>query len=437
MAMSKLLNMVQTNCGEKPKVGRVFQFRGSNSVGVFFTVTDHPEGNLPLAGLVIGASTGSNQAEAAMVYNKASEFSTTINPMLQQLASVWHPGAPAAATASTGQKTSTPSSGSTIKLQKVKLQDSTAVVALPAGWTIDPKSGGGGALLHGPHNATAVLNNYFIAQDPSGSGYSMMMRYGGKPLKGMIIHPSNADLVKALPELINLFRQSMGQGPIQVNIDHAEMVYPPSGAYFEGERCVRAVSENSPTEAKVVLYRVTCAFAPDQYGQYHFLDSFVAIPDGTPGQVFALGEAIIGGYQVDEALVEQRASAEAAPHIAHLKQVDQAQRAAVEANTARIVGNIQRIGADATARMNNIENANEEQHRNWSAGETEISRQTQGVSNYLLDQSVVEDNNMYGNGTVGHGTVWNNTAELLVKSDPNRYSYVQQPNYWEGTDFKP
>jgi hypothetical protein len=42
---------------------------------------------------------------------------------------------------------------------------------------------------------------------------------------------------------------------------------------------------------------------------------------------------------------------------------------------------------------------------------------------------------MYGNGTVGHGTVWNSTAEALVKSNPNRYEMVNTPGYWNGVDY--
>ena len=436
MAMSKFLNLVQSSCGEKPRIGRVFQFRGTNSVGVFFTVTDHPEGDLPLAGLVIGAVAGPNQVEAAMVYAKASEFGAKVNPMLEQLASVWHPGSAPASSASTVRNPSAPASGAPVALHRVALQDSTASAAIPAGWTVDPKSYGGTMLIHGSRGELAVLDNYFLAQDPNGSGYRNSMRYGGgRLLKGQVTYPSNVDLVKALPELIQLFRQSQGSGPAEVKIDHAEMVYPPNGAYFQGERCVRALGEVSAADGRKTVYRVLCAFAPDPYGDYHFLDSFVAIPDGSPSQVYALGEAIVGGFQIDEALVEQRASAEAAPHIEHLIQVDASQRAAVQANTARIVGNIQQIGADATARMNAVGAANDEQHADWNASQVDHARNTQGVSNYLLDQSVVEVTDGYGN--VGHGTFWNKTADALVQSNPNHFSYVDVPNYWAGTDFRP
>ena len=49
-------------------------------------------------------------------------------------------------------------------------------------------------------------------------------------------------------------------------------------------------------------------------------------------------------------------------------------------------------------------------------------------SNYILDQTVVQDNNMYGNGTIGHGTLWNSAADGLVKADPNRFEYVDKPD---------
>ena len=54
-AMSKILGIVGKNCGEKPQIGRVFRFKGTKTVGVFFTVTNRPQGNKPVAGLLIGS----------------------------------------------------------------------------------------------------------------------------------------------------------------------------------------------------------------------------------------------------------------------------------------------------------------------------------------------------------------------------------------------
>jgi hypothetical protein len=54
----------------------------------------------------------------------------------------------------------------------------------------------------------------------------------------------------------------------------------------------------------------------------------------------------------------------------------------------------------------------------------------QAFSNYLLDQTVIQDNQ---NNT--HGTVWNQNADALVRINPQRYEYVNPPNYWKGIDY--
>jgi hypothetical protein len=58
MAMARILHNVQNGCGEKPQVGKVFRVRGSNSDAVFFTVTKHAGGNVPVAGMLIASQTG-------------------------------------------------------------------------------------------------------------------------------------------------------------------------------------------------------------------------------------------------------------------------------------------------------------------------------------------------------------------------------------------
>jgi len=58
MAMARILHNVQNGCGEKPQVGKVFRVRSSNSDAVFFTVTNHAGGNVPVAGMVIASQTG-------------------------------------------------------------------------------------------------------------------------------------------------------------------------------------------------------------------------------------------------------------------------------------------------------------------------------------------------------------------------------------------
>jgi hypothetical protein len=54
------------------------------------------------------------------------------------------------------------------------------------------------------------------------------------------------------------------------------------------------------------------------------------------------------------------------------------------------------------------------------------ARNGQAFSHYPLDQTVIQDNNMYRNGTVGHG---------LVRANPDRYEILQTPNFWKGVDY--
>jgi hypothetical protein len=127
----------------------------------------------------------------------------------------------------------------------------------------------------------------------------------------------------------------------------------------------------------------------------------------------------------------------------------QANDAQITRNAQQAINNIHQIGAQATARYNAQQaandaqhagywaqqNANAAQHAQWNAGQDAQARSNQNFNNYLLDQTVVQDNNMYNNGTIGHGTLWNTTADALVKADPDRFEYVDKPNFWQGTDY--
>jgi hypothetical protein len=139
--MTAVLRTMHQNCSEKPQIGHVFKMRGTDSVGVFFTVVNHPAGNIPVAGLIISAQTGPNRVEAALLSDSAQRFGSTINPVLTKLFSVWHPGgATATANASTGKGSAPVPAAATgghsaalPQLHKVTLPDNTASVNMPNG----------------------------------------------------------------------------------------------------------------------------------------------------------------------------------------------------------------------------------------------------------------------------------------------------------------
>jgi hypothetical protein len=154
------------------------------------------------------------------------------------------------------------------------------------------------------------------------------------------------------------------------------------------------------------------------------------LPVTSAGQERATAAAILASYQVNTALINQQVAATTGPVIA-------AMNANVAAQAKQAIDNIHQIGANATARMNATEAANQQQWAGFDQQESNISRQGQGFSNYLLDQSVVQNNNVGGSGMVGHATMWNTQANALVQSNPNKYEFVPEQNYWAGTDFQP
>ena len=428
-AMAHILRIVQNDCGDKPRVGKVFRVRDSNSDAVFFTVTNREHGNKAVAGMLIAAPTSPKTVEAALVSDDAQRFGSTVNPMLSQLFGVWHPGP-----APTGRGSAASGGpGSLPPMRQVSLPDGTASVSVPAGWNLNPQlSGGGSAEVLGPEGERIGLNFGFLAEDPRGPAYINRMRMGIRPPTFIVVYPSNADLTRSFPDIFQRLRASNRKAPAQLQVDNVQLITESRG------QCVNATGQvNTDGTGMREFTELLCRTPPDQYGDYRFSISISQIPLGATDQKRAIAAAIMASYQVDMQLVEARATAEAAPHIAQMQQNWQAQQQAMIANGQRIVGQYKQIGANATARMAAVNRMNDQQHADWERGQDINSRNVQGFSNYILDQTVVQDNNMYGNGTIGHGTLWNSTADALVKAYPDRYEYVDKPNYWRGTDYVP
>jgi hypothetical protein len=431
-ALGGVLRTVHNSCGEKPQVGKVFRVRGTNSDAVFFTVIDHPQGNRQAAGMVIAAQTGTKTVEAAMVTDDAARFNSTVNPLLTQLFSVWHPGgAPAAANAAAAPGGVPGGGGGAVpSMRQVSLPDGTATLSLPAGWNIDPKGSAMGiTTVNGPEGELLGLNYYYGAWDTYNPQVQNRLRRGLR-FQNEIDYPSNADLTKSFADILQRLRAAAGQGPAPLRVDS---VQPASGA--QGQ-CVTATGQLNPDgtamrDMKILLCRST----PNQIGQYFFAITKCLLPLGATDQQRATANAIMASYKPDMQRAQAIANAQAAPIIAQMQQTYQAHQQALMSFTQQQIARTQQIGAQATARMNATEAANQAQWAGFDQQENNISRQGQGFSNYLLDQSVVQNNNVGGTGMVGHATMWNSTADALVKSNPNRYEIVNTPGYWNGVDY--
>ena len=76
------------------------------------------------------------------------------------------------------------------------------------------------------------------------------------------------------------------------------------------------------------------------------------------------------------------------------------------------------------AKANDAHNASVE--ANWDSRD----KHSQDFSNYLLDQTVIQDSQRNE-----RATVWNQYADTLVKADPNRYQYVPTKDFIKGIDY--
>ena len=118
--------------------------------------------------------------------------------------------------------------------------------------------------------------------------------------------------------------------------------------------------------------------------------------------------AILDSFKVNMAVVNQQAAVLAAPAIEQIHAIG-------------------RAAAAQAAQAHALEDAhNQSVEARWDSQD----KRNQAFSNYLLDQSVIADNE-----NNGHATVWNQTAEALVKSNPGRFGYVDAPNFWKGIDY--
>jgi hypothetical protein len=452
-AMSKILIGMQNTCGERPQIGKVFQFKGTKTVGVFFTVTDHSKGNKKVAGLVLSAASGPKQVEAALLSNDASLIGKTVNPMLQQLFGVWHPGGQAAASSSSAGAQSASAgnghSGPAAHLHTVTASDNSASIGLADGWQLDPHSASGTMSLIGPNGEMAVYSANKPAVDPNNPQQVQAVRYGIYKGTGTMLYPYHPDLGKAYPELLQAWRRANNASPVKLQVDNIE---PLKGA----GNCVLVTGHiDADGQGMKKLIDDICQSQPSQWGSYTITRTFNIMTDAQSEREQNTVMVMYQSAKVNQQVINQQMQQK----LAQKQQSDQQWRAFGQQQSDRIRAQGQAAQQNFADRQaaNDAQHAgywdqqhnNEVQHAKWSNsqesntvpysnssdGQDTQARNNQGFDNYILDQTVVQDNNMYNNGTIGHGTLWNSTADALVKADPDRFEYVDKPNYWEGTDF--
>lgn len=401
-AMGAVLHSLHGQYGNKPQVGRIFHVRGTDSVATFFTLVKSNQANAQVAGLLIACKISADHVEAALITDDAARFGSTVNGMLQTLFSMWPKRGPAQSGGGSG--------GSVAALHPYSLPDHSASVSLPDEWKVAPSSGMGTIMANGPGGETVALNYPFGAMNSSDPRVQQTMKFAqgagrNTSYARALYYPYGGDLAKTFVDLNAKSRQMQGMRVPTVQIANEEKVpSPPS------ERCARFTGKIDAGEGKgpMEMNTVFCQGPLSPMGQYMNVAYHTAVPVALADKERATMGAILASFTVNQQVVNSQAAAIAAPAIAQ----------------------IHAIGQAAAQQAANAHAANDAHNRAVEERWDSLDKQHQAFGNYLLDQTVIKDNQ-----NNAHGTVWNQTADLLVKSDPNRFEYVDTPNFWKGIDY--
>jgi hypothetical protein len=396
-AMGAMLRNVHSRFGERPQIGRFFQSGGSDSVATFFTVMAKSQGGKHIAGMVIVSMPSGGPPTGAIVYDDAQRFGTTANPMLKKLNEVWHVDSakPTAASGASAPATNVP------PLQQTPFPDGSGSIGLPAGWQIT-SAGKGVVNAVGPNSESIHFGLYFPILDPRNPQNQMSLR-SGRPLPGMYTaYPSGGDLVQAFLAVVQQVHQKQHAAMPTINITSSKKM------------------PTSPTETDSVLLTADI----DSHDGKGLMASSLLVSALRP---------ITGGtwaITVNQGSLPKRLADQEWPTITAIANSWRLNGAVIQAQTQAEIGRIKQIGASSKAQADAAHAAEDAHNASVEARWDSQARSNQNFSNYLLDQTVVQDNN-----TGGHATVWNQAADSLVKADPNRYQYVQSPDFLKGIDY--
>lgn len=408
-AMGAVLSSVHHNVGEKPKVGKLFQVHGTQSVAVFFNATRRNGAGGQVAGLIIVTKVSSDHVEAALVTDEASRFHRTLPQNMKTLFAAWRPlkNAPQSPSGP-----SAPASSPAAALHPTSLPDRSASVSLPDGWRIVPQLSGGGTIVAGgPNSEYAFLGLTFLARDSNNPMVQNTLRslqagqLRGTSYAQAAYIPYGANMQKTFVYLFNKSRQSGGM-PL-ADFTFSSFAPVPVGGPNHCAHLVGTVDFKDQRGARE-LNGMYCVQPPDSTGGYLSLAYITTIPMPLAAKERATAGAILQSFNVNQGIVNAQAARIAAPAIAQIHAIGAA--AAAQAQAAH--------------ESNDIHNSSVYAH--WDS----MDRRSQEFENYQLGYSVISDTS-----NNAHRTLWDEDADALVKSNPSRFEYVNAPNYWKGIDY--
>jgi hypothetical protein len=323
---------------------------------------------------------------------------------VKSLFAAWHPFQ--SAQAGSG------SSGPVAALHQQALPDNSASISLPDGWQIVRNISGGGTIVaSGPNGENAFMGIAFNAADTRNPQVQQTMRQlqagrlQGTMYANAAYIPYGSDMQKTLIYLWNKSRTGGGMPAADFNFS-AFSSPQASGSYYVAHfsGTVDWKNQKGPQE----MTGFYCVGPPGSAGMWGSLAYMTTAPPQVAARERATLVAVMQSFRVNQQVVAAEAAQLAAPAIAQIHAIGEA-----AANQAR-----------AAHQAEDIHNSSVYQH--WDS----MDSRSQDFENYQLGYSVISDSQ-----NTAHGTFWNADADALVKSDPNRFEYVNAPNYWKGIDY--
>jgi hypothetical protein len=402
-AMVAMLRNIHQHFGDRPQIGSLFQTHGSDSLATFFTLTAKNQGGKHIAGLVIVAMPNGSKPAAGVIYDDANQFSKTLNPMMKKLNEVWHvdttPGSASGAAA--------PAKVAPVaELHQTTFPDNSGTIGLPTGWKIIGGRGGA-VVVSGPNGEIERLSQIHAFLDPSTPQGQKMIQFetqnGRRPLPDQFTaYPYGRDLVESFRAYLQQASQRSNIPTPTFTVTSTTKVAPSQNS-LGGLSIVADLDLHDGSGMHTALFELSPMKRIDPSG-WSVITTTISVP-------------------------KKFAQAEWPTMLAVANSMKQ-NGAVIQAQTQQTINHIHAIGAASKAQADAAHAANDAHNASVEAHWDNMARASKSFQEYTLDQSVIVDKS-----TGEHATAWNQTADLLVKADPNRFQYVPNKDLLKGVDY--
>ncbi len=401
-ALVYMLHQVHGKFGDKPAVGKLFQSRDGSTLATFFTLRPKNMNGTPVAGLLIITQRGNGVPQMGILYDYANRFVTTEPVMLKAVSTAWQGmGAPSGGSAprQTGQTEDAPRGGPE-KLYPATGGDRSAMISLPPGWQLTSVAGGA-IFAQGTHGEMVGLQAAYQGIIDPRYPQSRQLIYGPMGGRGpKLVCPLGEDLFEDYVCVVNQARRNNGksEGTFRVTSEQPQ----------QGPGRIRPV---------LVLFTVDYHDGMGPRNGSGRLDLL-----GMAGPTWALAFSMSN-------IPEQYAASEAET----LKAVVASYRrneSVISAENAAVMDRIRQQAAANEAQAKALNERREQSSQAFDQHMGNLDWQSKITQDYILDRTVVKDNDYDGTATVG-----NKFADYLIKTNPDRFEVVPNQELIRGRDY--